>query len=90
MSDKVLTRDIYMPAISDAFYEFKEIEGRLPCDAFIAFIDGSFISPYAGSGSVICRDSMVLHEISVPCGRVSIAYAELFDAFCSSLAQDFC
>ena len=33
---------------------------------------------YAGSGSVIYRESMVLHEISIPCGRVSIAYAELF------------
>ena len=61
----------------DAFNEFREIESHLPRDCITAYTDGSFKDGLAGSGVVVYEKEAIIHTITEPLGRVSIAYAEL-------------
>jgi len=75
---------------SKAFFEYKEIESRIPMDALTVFTDGSFKNNKAGSGVVIYQQNNIIGEITAPLGNKSIDFAELnaIFAFLHQLSLD--
>ena len=62
---------------STAYFQFREIESRIPRNSYIIYTDGSVSNKIAGAGYVIYNNGSKFKERQLPLGKYTISFAEL-------------